>query len=145
MPGDKVPSGKLMRIFVAEEYGGRSQAERGFETTTVVIGRDTAECQIVFDSAKWPMVSRRHAEFRLANGRCFLADAGSRYGTFLDARRVSEPVEVRVGSRAQFGPGGPVLCIVRIDPRPWRQIDGDADGVAARRQVPRQATIAGEN
>src|SRR6185312_6632457 len=104
-----------MRIFVAEEGNGRQEAERAFESETVVVGRDGSECQIFFDGQKWPMVSRRHAEFRLENGRCLLVDSNSRFGTFLDGRQISEPTEVGAGSRAQFGPGGPVLRVVRIE------------------------------
>jgi ABC transport system ATP-binding/permease protein len=104
-----------MRIFVAEERNGRQEAERAFESTSVAVGRDGSECQFVFDGQKWPMVSRRHAEFRLQNGRWLLVDANSRFGTFLDGRQISEPTEVHVGSRAQFGPNGPVLRLVRIE------------------------------
>jgi ABC-type multidrug transport system ATPase subunit len=120
-----------MRIFVAEERNGRQEAERAFESTSVEIGRDGSECQIVFDGQKWPMVSRRHAEFRLENDRCLLVDANSRFGTFLDGRQISEPTEVRVGSRAQFGPGGPVLRLVRIEQTQSPQVDAAADDVHA--------------
>src|SRR5258708_14111089 len=96
-----------MRILVAEEHNGQRHAERAFESTIVEIGRDGNECQIIFDGEKWPMVSRRHAEFRLQGKRCLLVDTQSRFGTFLDGRRISEPSEVRLGSRVQFGTGGP--------------------------------------
>src|SRR5258705_12943698 len=98
-----------MRIFLAEDRNGQQEAERAFEATSVEVGRDGSECQIVFDGQKWPMVSRRHAEFRLQNGRCLLVDTDSRFGTFLDGRQISEATEIHVGSRAQFGPNGPVL------------------------------------
>jgi ABC transport system ATP-binding/permease protein len=104
-----------MTIFVAEERNGQRQAERAFESETVAVGRDSSECQIVFDAEKWPMVSRRHAEFRVGGGSCLLVDSNSRFGTFLDGHRILEPAEVHVGSRAQFGPGGPVLCVMRIE------------------------------
>ncbi|MBC8167041.1 MAG: FHA domain-containing protein, partial [Bryobacteraceae bacterium] len=109
-----------MRIFVAEERKGQRQAERAFEAASVEVGRDGSECQIVFDGEEWPMVSRRHAEFRMEGGRCLLVDTKSRFGTFLDGEQISEPAEVHVGSRAQFGPGGPVLCIMRIEQSPGR-------------------------
>ena len=34
------------------------------------------------------MVSRRHAEFRQRDGRCLLVDTRSRFGTFIDGKRV---------------------------------------------------------
>src|SRR5687768_3242485 len=104
-----------MRISVAEERNGQRQAEREFESTSVEVGRDSRECQIVFDGQEWPMVSRRHAEFRFEGDRCLLVDTNSRFGTFLDGRPISEPTEIRVGSRAQFGPGGPVLRVLRVE------------------------------
>lgn len=51
-----------------------------------------------------PAVSRRHALISLADGTCFLADQQSGNGTYLNGRRIDEPValadgdEVRVGS-----------------------------------------------
>ncbi|MDQ5846944.1 MAG: FHA domain-containing protein [Acidobacteriota bacterium] len=104
-----------MRIFVAEERNGQLEAERAFGSTSVGVGRDGSQCQIVFDGQKWPMVSRKHAEFRVENGRWLLVDANSRFGTFLDGRQISEPTEIHVGSRTQFGSDGPVLRVVRIE------------------------------
>ncbi len=95
-----------MKISLAEERNGHQQAEQVFESASVEVGRDANECQIVFDAETWPMVSRRHAAFRVANGRCLLLDTNSCFGTFLDGHQIVEPVEIRVGSRAQFGPGG---------------------------------------
>ena len=60
------------------------------------------------------MVSRRHAEFRLEGATCKIVDLNSRFGTFLDGKRILE-AELKSGSRAQFGPEGPVLHVVRIE------------------------------
>ena len=67
------------------------------------------------------MVSRRHAEFRQRGGHCLLVDTNSRFGTFVDDDRVSDPIEVRVGSRVQFGRGGPVMRIIAIEQTPLAQ------------------------
>ncbi|MDX6288837.1 MAG: transport system ATP-binding/permease protein [Blastocatellia bacterium] len=61
------------------------------------------------------MVSRKHAEFRLSDGRYLVADDNSRFGTFVNGRRITEPVEVRVGSQVQLGTGGPILRVVSIE------------------------------
>lgn len=111
-----------MTIFLSEERKGQPQPEREFESTIVKIGRDGSDCQIVFDGNEWPMVSRRHAEFRIQDGRCLLVDSNSRFGTFLDGRQLSEPAQVYAGSRAQFGPGGPVLRVMRIEQSPSQTI-----------------------
>src|SRR5258707_13201965 len=59
--------------------------------------------------------SRKHAEFQLSQGRYLVADANSRFGTFVNGQRITEPVEVRVGSRVQLGTGGPILRVVSIE------------------------------
>jgi ABC-type multidrug transport system ATPase subunit/pSer/pThr/pTyr-binding forkhead associated (FHA) protein len=104
-----------VKIVLAEDRNGQLATERTFTIETVLVGRDPAECHYFFDQSKWPMVSRRHAEFRLREGRCLLADAGSRFGTFVSGKRVTEPVEVRVGAHVQLGVNGPVLRIVSIE------------------------------
>ncbi len=64
------------------------------------------------------MVSRKHAEFRLDEGRCTVVDANSRFGTFVNGQKVSAPVEVRVGDHIQLGAGGPILRVVSIEQSP---------------------------
>ena len=120
-----------MKIYLAEETKGRLQPEREFDSATVRVGRDGSDCQIVFDGNEWPMVSRKHAEFRFEGGRSFLVDLKSRFGTFLDDRQLTEPMEIRAGSRAQFGPSGPVLRVVRIDPVPAPASSPSPDQVRA--------------
>lgn len=107
--------GDAMKILFAEEADGRQQPEQAFDLPVISVGRDP-QCQIVFDQDKWPMVSRRHAELRLQDGRYVLVDIQSSYGTYIDGRCVTEPTEVRVGEKVQFGVGGPVLRIVWIEP-----------------------------
>ncbi len=114
-----------MRISLAEEHNGQQQAERLFESAFVVVGRDASACQIVFDGGTWSMVSRKHAEFRVEGGRYLLVDKNSRYGTFLDGQQISQPVEIRAGSKVQFGPGGPTLRVVRIEFSPAERQDPD--------------------
>ncbi len=105
-----------MKIYLAEETNGQLQPEREVEAATVKVGRDGSDCQIVFDGNEWPMVSRKHAEFRVDGARSLVVDLQSRFGTFLDGRQISAPTEIRAGSRVQFGPGGPVLLVARIAP-----------------------------
>lgn len=111
-----------MKIYLTEERQGQPPSpERAYEGTAIRMGRDGSECQVVFDQKEWPMVSRKHAEFRLRDGKCVLADTNSRFGTFLDNQRMTEPLEVRAGQAAQLGAGGPVLRIVRIELAPSEQ------------------------
>ncbi len=104
-----------MKIQLAEENNGELRGEQTFASEVVAIGRDGTECQIVFDGEKWPMVSRRHAQLRFEHNRYLLSDTKSRFGTFLDGRRIAEPTAVRAGSRIQCGSAGPTLFVVGIE------------------------------
>src|SRR3982750_3242298 len=104
-----------MKIVLSEESNGQQKPEHAYDRPIVKIGRDPAECQVVFNQTEWPMVSRCHAEIRSKDGRYLLVDTQSSFGTFLDGQRITEPVEIREGARAQLGPGGPVMRVVRIE------------------------------
>jgi pSer/pThr/pTyr-binding forkhead associated (FHA) protein len=104
-----------MKIILGEDRGGRLLNERGFTGEAVLVGRDPAACHFFFEQNKWPMVSRKHAEFRFTDGRWIVADAGSRFGTFVNAQKITGPVEVRAGSHVQLGPDGPILRVVSIE------------------------------
>src|SRR2546427_12200897 len=107
-----------MKIVLAEDRGGKLQGEHSFATEVVRVGRDPAVCHYFFSQEQWPMVSRKHAEFRLANGRYLVMDASSRFGTFVNGQKITAPVEVRVGSHVQLGSGGPLLRVVSIEQAP---------------------------
>ncbi len=115
-----------MKIVLAEEYTGQNK-ERTFDQATVRIGREPHECQIVFDNAQFPMVSRRHAELRLTDGKWILNDLNSSFGTFVDGQKITSPQAVSVGSRLQFGMNGPVMRVIRFD-----SFAGSQSGTAQR-------------
>src|SRR6266480_7456262 len=104
-----------MKIVLAEDRSGKLVGERTFTSEVVRIGRDPAECHYFFTAEQWPMVSRKHAEFRLGEGRCLVADSNSRFGTFVNGQKIAAPVEVRVGANVQLGAGGPILHVVSIE------------------------------
>src|SRR2546425_507216 len=112
-----------MKIVLAEERNGQLAAERTFSSEIVLLGRDPAVCHFCFEQSKWPMVSRKHAEFRLREGRCVLADANSRFGTFINGQKITSPVEVRVGARVQLGGNGPVLRVVSVEQTPAEHVE----------------------
>lgn len=127
-----------MKIILAEDRGGQLLGERAFTSDMVLVGRDPAVCHFFFSQDKWPMVSRRHAEFRFVDGRCVVADAKSRFGTYVNGQKISGPVEVRVGSQIQLGADGPILRVVGIEqdasaPKPSPQ--------QKRTQVDHMATV----
>src|SRR5438128_3343325 len=104
-----------MKIVLAEDRSGELLGERAFTSDVVLVGRDPAVCHFFFSQDKWPMVSRRHAEFRFVEGRCIVADTNSRFGTYVNGQKISGPVEVRVGSQVQLGAEGPILRVVTIE------------------------------
>ncbi|HXI24599.1 MAG TPA: FHA domain-containing protein, partial [Pyrinomonadaceae bacterium] len=128
-----------MKIILAEDRQGQLHGERAFTSDRVVVGRDPAVCHYFVAQEQWPMVSRKHAEFRLEEGRCTVADANSRFGTFVNGQPISAPVEVRVGANIQLGQGGPILRVVSIEqdaaeveppPSHMRRMDTVRDGAA---------------
>ena len=107
-----------MKIILAEDRSGQLHGEHTFTGDVVLVGRDPAVCHYFFSQEQWPMVSRKHAEFRLSGGRYLVNDASSRFGTFLNGQKITQPVEVRVGSNVQLGTGGPILRVVSIEQAP---------------------------
>jgi ABC transport system ATP-binding/permease protein len=127
-----------MKITLVEERDGRQLLESSFEGPIIKVGRDSADCQIVFDVRKWPTVSRQHAEFHLKDGHWLVVDLSSRYGTYVDTHRITEPTEVVAGTKVQFGTDGPVVQIARIasDIKPDENRLGDVFNQAERRSDP---------
>src|ERR1051326_3760315 len=78
-----------MKIVLGEDRGGKLLDERAFTSSDLFVGRDPANCHYFFEQNKWPMVSRKHAEFRFADGHWTVADAGSRFGTFVNGQKNS--------------------------------------------------------
>jgi FHA domain len=70
------------------------------------IGRDES-CELHFDD---PLVSRRHAEVRLDDGRWWVVDLGSRNGTRLDGRLVERALLPPVCS-LQFYDTAPLISL----------------------------------
>jgi ABC-type multidrug transport system ATPase subunit/predicted component of type VI protein secretion system len=104
-----------MKIILAEEREGKQLSELSFNQRFIRIGRDTADCQVVFDNEQSPMVSHRHCELRWQNGKWVLHDLNSSHGTFIDGQKVTAPQTVKIGSELQFGLNGPVLRVVRFE------------------------------
>ena len=106
-----------MKICLVEERDGNRLNEKTFERNEVRVGRDPETCEIVFEQAVFPMVSRRHAELREKNGDCFLIDSNSSFGTYVDGNRVREPIKLQVNSKIQFGSNGPILAVRSLEIR----------------------------
>jgi pSer/pThr/pTyr-binding forkhead associated (FHA) protein len=77
----------------------------------LVIGRDTARCQVILQE---PRISGVHATLHFENGQLFIRDDGSNNGTFLNNNRIAAGVYTPVppGSMIRFGP---IEFVVRMD------------------------------
>lgn len=134
-----------MKIVLLEERAGQKYPEREFTAEVIKLGRDPIASHIVYDQSEWPMVSRRHAEFRQRAGRCLIADTNSRFGTFVDGNRVGDPAEIRVGSVVQLGPGGPVLRVIAIEQTMVAQAAPARDGAFREQTTLRDEAAAADS
>ncbi len=109
-----------MTIILVEVDPVAQKPEMSFSKPVVLVGREAGECDVAFDKAKFPMVSRRHAEFRCENGRWMLVDLGSSYGVYVNGEKISSPHTIGAGNKIQFGADGPVVLVI------WFEATGDA-------------------
>jgi ABC-type multidrug transport system ATPase subunit/pSer/pThr/pTyr-binding forkhead associated (FHA) protein len=92
-----------------------SQGDFSLSGKAILAGHDPSECQLVWARERWPTVSRLHAEFRVVHGVCYLTDLDSESGTYVDGRRITQAIPVRIGSRIQFGHNGPQVSVLRVE------------------------------
>ncbi len=122
--------------------------EKSFGGNAVRIGRDPNDCQITFDSAQFPMVSRKHAELHLQNGQWVLHDLNSSYGTYYNGQKISAPQIVSAGGSIQFGTNGPVYRVVRFE-NSYQSSDASqqsyANEVKPQNYQPQNPTIPPQN
>ncbi len=105
-----------MNIILADERdGAASPIERTYEKPSVLVGRDAAESDIVFSRERFPMVSRKHAELRCQNGRWWVIDLNSSYGTFLNDEKLTAPQQLNYGDTVRIGEQGPLLRVIWFD------------------------------
>jgi ABC-type multidrug transport system ATPase subunit/pSer/pThr/pTyr-binding forkhead associated (FHA) protein len=121
-----------MNIILANPQSADGRPEREFTKPVVLIGRDAGECDIAFDKAQYPMVSRKHAELCISNGQWVISDLGSSYGTFMNGQKIVQPTPISAGSSLQFGMDGPKLVVV------WYEV-GAASAQPAYAPAPPQA------
>jgi len=80
-------------------------------TVTVIGRRDDCDLRIPL-----PMVSRRHCQLSLVNNKSVeLRDLGSRGGTFVNDKRVRDPITLKAGDYIRIGP---LTFVCQIDGRP---------------------------
>ena len=80
-------------------------------STVTVIGR-RHDCDL---RIPLPTVSRRHCQFSLNNGALKLRDLGSRWGTYLNGKRIENETPVKPGDYVKIGP---LVFVMQIDGKP---------------------------
>jgi FHA domain-containing protein len=92
-------------VEILERGAHRTQSLR----TPFEVGR-TREAEIFLRD---PEVSRRHVRFEAQNGVVYIEDLKSSNGTFLNGRRLPEPLEIRAGDEIDVGTTRLVVTAVR--------------------------------
>ena len=108
VPANSDGKGERLKVLMV---GSKTAAlNRGYEIIDhAVLGREDGESNVDIDlTAYGPEVkgvSRRHAEFKIHDGKLFVVDLGSSNGTYLKGKRIAvgEPVEVPNGGVLSFG------------------------------------------
>ena len=115
---------------------------------TISIGRDPS-CEVAYDQDKDDLVSRMHSKIRVEAGdppSCFLADAGSRNGTFINRQKVAGEAKLSPGDTIQLGAGGPELefDILPRPAKPTRLAAQAPETVTTRQPAPTREAPLGE-
>jgi hypothetical protein len=108
VPADSDGSGDYLRVVLVGSK--TAPLNRGFQIVgQAVIGRDDGESTVDIDLTDFGPevrgVSRRHAEFKVRDGKLYVVDLGSSNGTYLKGKRIEagRATEVANGSVLSFG------------------------------------------
>lgn len=96
-----------VKIVLRETHSNQHWEVRG---EVVKLGRST-ECMVQIPPEQGASVSRVHAEVCVKDGGVVVRDAGSRNGTFLNGKRISDISEVHRSDLIMLGAGGPTFSI----------------------------------
>lgn len=108
----------MQKIIIKHLKGSKTNQTEMFELpfTELILGRDNA-ANIKFDPEKDDLVSRNHAKIIHDGGQFKLADLNSRNGTFVNGKRIQDPVILNIGDVVKLGETG-VEFSFDMDPRP---------------------------
>lgn len=127
-----------MTLILVEVDTAVSKPEMTFTKPVVRAGRDSGECDIVFDRAAYPMVSRVHAEFRCESGTWTLNDLNSSYGVLVNGERIPASYPIALGNKIQFGQDGPSVVVIWFDADHQAQASPPTPQAAVKAEPPRK-------
>lgn len=111
--------------------GARAGETVSFSQRTISVGRHP-EVDLRFDPASDRAVSARHALIFYEDGSWFIRDLGSRNGTMVNDRPVTEDYRLRNGDRITFGAKGPTVQLA-VDGAPLEGLTAAREAVRASR------------
>ena len=128
-----------MAIFIKHVEGSKIDQLESFDKDQIRIGRQL-DNDINFDPQKDISVSGYHAEIYRDGEAFFIKDLQSRNGTFVNSRKINQPVPLKEGDILQFSARGPKVVFSTRDP----SVDSSAAFTDAPGDVPTQVFTAEE-
>lgn len=117
-------------VYLQHISGSKAQQTEVIELTSdgIILGRGD-DCQVIFDPEQDDLVSRNHCKLTVSNiNRYWLTDLHSSNGTFVNNRRISQPVLLNAGDIILLGKGGPGW-LFDAEPKPYVESPGQANSV----------------
>ncbi len=89
----------LPKVLMATDGKDKKIETDIFRRKTITIGRD-ADCEVVL---KDPKASRKHCRLTRGEGGFMLEDLGSKNGTFVDGKKITEPMPLKATQTFKVG------------------------------------------
>ena len=106
-----------MAIFIKHIEGSKTGQLESFDQDQIRIGRQS-DNEISFDPQKDASVSGYRAEIYRGGDGFFIKDLQSRNGTFVNSRKINQPVLLEEGDIVQFSARGPKKVVFSTKNRP---------------------------
>ncbi len=113
----------MQKIIIKHMTGSKANQTETFEMPidAIVFGRLAESCQVKYDPEKDDLVSRTHLKITSREGNQFLVtDLNSSNGTFINGKKITEPITIEAGDKVQLGKDGPQF-IFNLDPPPIKK------------------------
>ena len=113
----------MQKIIIRHMTGSKANQTETFEMPidAIVFGRLAESCQVKYDPEKDDLVSRTHLKITSREGNQFLVtDLNSSNGTFINGKKITEPITIEAGDKVQLGKDGPQF-IFNLDPPPIKK------------------------